>query len=179
MRYTSVVLVCLIHTFLHSMRCWYACLACFVPPVWLSLLLCIFTRLPTCSCMNLCVVHTPIQWNYEHSIQIYICPLKTPSFVWSYVCFPFRVLSMFVCPCLASFPCLSLAWFFLPFVSLLVCWLVSFFFACTHMDWGHLKQGCDLLDASKKGKDASSQKAMFSRLGGLAPPKRSSLSLSL
>ena len=68
---------------------------------------------------------------------------------------------------------------FLSFVSLLVCWLVSFFFACTHMDWGHLKQGCDLLDASKKGKDASSQKAMFNRLGGLAPPERFSLSLSL
>ena len=59
-RYTFVVLVCLRHIFLRSMQCWYACLVCFVPPVWLSLLHCIFARLPTCSCMSLCVIHTPI-----------------------------------------------------------------------------------------------------------------------
>ena len=29
-------------------------------PFGFSLLLCIFARLPTCSCMSLCVVHTPI-----------------------------------------------------------------------------------------------------------------------
>ena len=40
--------------FLHSVWC-YACLACFVPPVWLSLLLCIFTRLPTWPCMSPCL----------------------------------------------------------------------------------------------------------------------------
>ena len=79
-RCTSVVLVCLIHTFLCSMQCRYACLACFVPPIWLSLLSCIFARLRTCSYMSLCVVHTPIQWNYGHSIQTYSCPPKTPSF---------------------------------------------------------------------------------------------------
>ena len=41
-RNTFVVLVCLIHAFLHFMRCWYAHLACFAPPISLSLLLCIF-----------------------------------------------------------------------------------------------------------------------------------------
>ena len=56
MRHISVMLVCLIHTFLHSMWWCYACLANFVPPVWLSLLLCIFARLPTCSCMSLCLL---------------------------------------------------------------------------------------------------------------------------
>ena len=40
-------------------------------------------------------------------------------------------------------------------ISLLVCWLVSFVIACTRVEHGHLEQGCDLLDASKKGKDAS------------------------
>ena len=25
-----------------------------------------------------CVVHTPISWNYEHPIQTYICPPRTP-----------------------------------------------------------------------------------------------------
>ena len=45
--------VCLVHTFLHSMRWWYACLAYFVPPFWLSFLLCVFSCLPTCSCMSL------------------------------------------------------------------------------------------------------------------------------
>ena len=68
---------------------------------------------------------------------------------------------------------------FLPFVYLLVYRLVSFVFACTCMKWGYLKQGCELLGASKKGKDASPQMAMFSRLGGLAPLERSSLPLSL
>ena len=48
MRYTLVVLVCLIHTFFRSMRCWYACLASFAPPTWLSLLLCFFASLHTC-----------------------------------------------------------------------------------------------------------------------------------
>ena len=80
-RYMSLVLVCLIHTFLLSVRCLYACLDCFVPPVWLSLLHCIFARLPTCSCISLYLIHTPIQWNCGHSIQTYICPPRTPPFV--------------------------------------------------------------------------------------------------
>ena len=75
-RYTFKVLECLFYTFLHSVRCWYACLAFFTPPVWLSLLLCILACLPTCSCMSLFVIHTSIQWNYGHWIQTYICPLR-------------------------------------------------------------------------------------------------------
>ena len=78
-RYTSVVSVYLLYTFVRSVRCWFAC---FVPPIWLSLLPCIFARLPTCSCMSLCVVHTPIQWNYGYFIQTYICPPRTPPIVW-------------------------------------------------------------------------------------------------
>ena len=109
--------------FLCSMRC-YACLACFVPPFWLFLLLCIFARLSICSCMSpyllmssiliptsscgftpvfdtwdpesllgilldgTYVAHTPIQWNYGHLIQTYICPPRTPPFVWKDVCLP-------------------------------------------------------------------------------------------
>ena len=42
-----------------------------------------------------------------------------------------------------------------------------------------MEQGCNPLEASKKGKDANPQRAMFSRLGGLAPPEWFSLSLSL
>ena len=68
---------------------------------------------------------------------------------------------------------------FLPLVSLLVYWLVPFVFACTHMERGYLEQGCDLLGVSKKVKHASPQGAMISRLGGLAPLKQSSFSLSL
>ena len=49
---------------------------------------------------------------------------------------------------------------------------------------GCLERGHDLLGASKMGKDASKkmqahQGAMFNKLGGLAPPGRFSLSLSL
>ena len=43
---TSGVLMSSMHTFLFFVRCWYACLACFAPPIWLSFLLCIFARLP-------------------------------------------------------------------------------------------------------------------------------------
>ena len=45
--------MCLVYTFLRSVQCWYAFHACFAPPVWLSWLLCIFARLPTCSYMSL------------------------------------------------------------------------------------------------------------------------------
>ena len=40
-----------------------------------------FACLLTYSCMSLCVVHIPFQWNYGHSIQTYICPPMTPPFV--------------------------------------------------------------------------------------------------
>ena len=80
MRYIFVMLVCLIHTFLHFVRCWYACLACFMPSVWLSLLLCVFAHLPTCSYMSVFIVRTPISWSYGHPIQTYICPTRTPPF---------------------------------------------------------------------------------------------------
>ena len=62
-----------------AMMLCFPCLLC--AHIWLSLLLCIFTRLPTCSCMSLCVVHTPISWNYGNLIQTYICPSRTTSFV--------------------------------------------------------------------------------------------------
>ena len=47
----------------------------------------------------------------DTSIQTYICPPRTPPFVWYYVCLPLYVLHMFVCPYLTSFPSLSLACF--------------------------------------------------------------------
>ena len=30
----------------------------------------------------MCVIQTPISWNYGRSIQTYICPLRTPPFIW-------------------------------------------------------------------------------------------------
>ena len=30
---------------------------------------------------GMCVIHTPIQWNYGHLIQIFIFPPRTPYFV--------------------------------------------------------------------------------------------------
>ena len=130
-RCISMVLVCLMHTFLHFVRCWYACLACFASPVWFSLLLCIFARLPTCSCISLCVIHSPIQWNYGHSIETYICPLRTPPFCLITCLFAF----------LTSFASLSFSMLVCWFVSLLVCWFVSFVFAFTRMERGHLGNG--------------------------------------
>ena len=135
-RHTSVVFVCLIHTFLCSAWCLYGWLAFFVPPVWLSVLLCIFVRLPTCSCMSLCVVHSPISWNYGYSIQTYISPSRTPSFVWQHARLtPFDI-----------FCYLVFEHAFLLFVALLVCWLFSFVITWT------LGVGCDLLDTSKRAR---------------------------
>ena len=126
-------------TFLCSVRCWFAC---FAPPIWLSLLFCIFAHLPTCSCMSLCVVHTPIQWNYGHSIQTYVCPPpRTPPFVWQYVSLSFHVLHMFIYPRLASFPCLSLVCFSFCFF---LCLSISLFLLSLHVHaWSK--------DAWKKG----------------------------
>ena len=73
------------HLSLHSMQSWYFCLACFVPPFWLFLPLRIFARLPTCSCMCLCVV-------LGH-------PFLFDNML---VCF-FICLACFVCPHLALF----------------------------------------------------------------------------
>ena len=99
---------------------------------------------------------------------------------------PFICLAGFVCPRLAFFvsmffACSPYLFFFFLCLSTNV---FLFVFACICMEHEHLEQGCDLLGPSKKGKDASKkmqahQGAMFSRLGGLAPPKRFSLSLSL
>jgi len=47
------------------------------------------------------------------------------------------------------------------------------------MEQGRLEQRHNLLGTSKKGKDASPQMEMISKLKGLAPLERSSLSLSL
>ena len=99
MRHISVMLVCLIHTFLYSMRCWYVCLAALCHPFSFLCFFYIFAHLPACSCMNLCVVYTIIQWNYGHPIQTYIFPLRTPSiclitwlfalfYMLSMLCFP-------------------------------------------------------------------------------------------
>ena len=84
---------------------------------------------------------------------------------------------MFFCPCLASFA--SFSFNMLLFVLLLFCWFVSLFVACTCTKQGCMGQRHNLLSASKKGKDASPQRAMFSRLGGFPPIERSSLSLFL
>ena len=97
-----------------STPCDVTCHAYFVPPVQLSLLLCIlFACLPTCSCMILCL-HVPsiLQSNGTMDTR------SKPTFVFlghllfdnMLVC-PFICLACFVCPCLALF--------------------VSMFFACS------------------------------------------------
>ena len=69
--------------------------------------------------------------------------------------FPFICLACFVYPPFGIFSLFIFSVLFLPFVSLLVCWLVSFVLACTHMEWGCLEEGRDLLGASKKANDTS------------------------
>ena len=89
--------------------------------------------------------------------------------------------NMFVCPCLASLASFSFS--ALSFYLFLCLSTGLFFFFChcmyTHGAW---KLGVRVRPSRrkhKKDKDASPKRAMFNRLGGLAPPKWSSLSLSL
>ena len=124
-------LVCLIHTFLHSVRCCMLALLALCYLFGFLCFFCIFVCLPTCSCMSLCVIHTPIQWNYKHSIQTYICPPKTPPFCLITHLFAFHVLHIFVCPCLASFAILSLACFSL---HLFLCLSTGLFLLSLHVD---------------------------------------------
>ena len=116
MRYTFVVLVCLIHTFLCSVRCWYTCLACFVPP-----------RLAFFSSLHLlhaCLyVHA---WVYVLSILQSNGTMDTRSKSTFFLLgHPLLLDNMLVCPfiCLACFVCPRLA----PFVSMfLACSPISF-----------------------------------------------------
>ena len=97
MRHIFVMWVCLIHTFLRSVQWCYAFLAYFVPPIWLSLLLCIFARL----------LH----------VHAWVCVSSVPQShgtmdIWSKLTFvllgqPPLLDNMFVCPRLAPFDSLS------------------------------------------------------------------------
>ena len=147
MRHIFVILVCLIHTFIFSVQWCYACLACFVPPIWLSLLLCIFAHLPICSCMSPCLLmsshliptiscgFTPVFDTRDPESFIGIlfdgtCVVHTPISwnygytVQTYICPPRTPIlfdNMLVCP----FVCLT--YLFAPvWLSLLVC-----LFACS------------------------------------------------
>ena len=146
-----MVLVCLIHTFLYSVRCWYACLSCFVLPVWLSSLLCIFACLPTCSFMSLCSLMLSIlQSNgiMDTRSKPTFIRLGHPLLFDNMPVCPFHMLSTLCFP-----PFGSLCYCVLGILSLFPLFL-PFFFTCTRMEHGYLEQGCDLLGASKKGKDA-------------------------
>ena len=92
-----------------------------------------FACLPTCSCMSLCVVHTPIQWSYGHSIQTYICPPRTPLLFDNMLLYPFHVLHMFVCSCLASLLACSLHALPISFFCFFACLLACFFGHCMYI----------------------------------------------
>ena len=108
-----------------STPCDVACHSCFVPPVWLSLLLCIlFAHLPTCLYTSLCFLLSSIlESNGTMDTQ------SKPTFV--LLGYPLLFYNKLACPHLASFASLSLSMLSFYFVSLLVCWLVSFVIACT------------------------------------------------
>ena len=73
----------------------------FVPHVGF---LCIFSCLLICSCMSLacqCVIYASTQWSYGHSIQTYICTLRTPPFVCFLTCLLSRLFACFLISLLA------------------------------------------------------------------------------
>ena len=136
-----MMLVCLVLTFLYSVQCY----ACFVPLVWLSLLLCIFAHLPTYSCMSPCLLvssrliptilcgFTPIfdtrdPESHIGSLLDGTCVVHTPISwnyghpIQTYICSPRIALlfdSMFVCPHLALFDSVPLYMFSMPLYYLI------------------------------------------------------------
>ena len=91
--------------------------------------------------------------------------------------FLFACLLAFLFLCLPCLSCLSALCLLICslrlFLLLLVCWLLVFAFACTHMERGHLELGHSLPSTSKKDTDASmwlSQVAVFNKFRSLAFP---------
>ena len=123
-----------VYTYPFSAPCDVACLACFVPPVWLSLLLCIlFACLPTCSYMSLCLLMSSILQSTE-TMDTWSKPtfvlLGHPFLSNDMLVFPFMSLACFVCPCLTLFVSMFLAcspylccFFLCLFVGLFPCLL--------------------------------------------------------
>ena len=136
----------LLDAYLFFALCDVACHAFFMPPVWLSLLIWIlFTHLPTCSCMSLCLL-VPSILQSNGTVDIRSKPafilLGHPRLPDNILVCPFTCLACFVCPYLALFECvLCMLSLFPLFLPLLVCRLVSFVFSCTYMEHGHLEQG--------------------------------------
>ena len=163
-----MVSVCLLYTLLLPVRCWYACLAYFASPIWLFLLLCTLAYM---------FMHKSVCCPYSNPMELWTLDPKLHLSSWDT---PLLFDNMFVCPCLASFPNLSLA-----------CFSFICFFACLLFCLCMYTQGARILGArvrlprcKQKGqgwkqKDASPQRAMIRRLWGLASLKWFSLSLSL
>ena len=133
-RYTSVVLVCLIHTFLHPVQCLYACLACLVPPIWLSLLLLhlctsayMFMHKSVCQPYSNPMELLTLNPNQHLSSQDTVFCLIACLSPLSYAC-----LACFVCPHLAFF--VSMLFVNSPylFCFFLACLLSCFFCLCTY-----------------------------------------------
>ena len=139
MGYTSMVLACLIYTFLCSVRCCYACLACFVPPIWLF-----FASLHACLHVYAWVcVSSILQSNGTMDTQF------KPTFV--LLGHPLLFDNMFVCPCL-TLPLIACLLACFPSICFFACLLACFFWYCMYMGHGHLEQRYDLLGASKRAR---------------------------
>ena len=157
-----MILVYLMYTLspLHALLC-LPCLACFMPPVWLSLRLCIFARLPICSCMSPCLLvsssliptiscrFTPIFDTRDpksllgilldgtgvvHTpILTYICPPRIPPFSYNMLVCPFVCLTCLFAPVwLSLLVCLFACSLYL-FVISFTCLLVAFLVYCMYM----------------------------------------------
>ena len=114
------------------------------------------------SCLLVChpCFNTMKSWTFDTNLHLSL--VDTP-----FVCFPclfalfaswlaFLPLSHAVLAISILFVCFVTFCFYLCFfLPLLVCYFFVFAFACTHMEWGRMELGHDLLGTSKKGKDAS------------------------
>ena len=166
-----------------------------MPPVWLSLLLCIFSHMPTCSCISPCLL---VSSSLIRTISCKFIPVFHTRDLESLLGILFDGTcaldllgnsllfdNMFVCPfiCLT---CLSAHFSLLSNVSLyvlslpfcyLLCLYAGLFFLCCMYTFGartfraraqpprRKQQG-----QGRKQEDASPKREMFSRLGGLASP---------
>ena len=111
------------------------------------------------SCLLVChpCFNTMKLWTSDPNLHLSLMD-TTFFFAFLLVCLLACLLALlFLClPCL---PCLSTLCLFICslhlFLLLLVCWLLVFAFACTHMEQGHIELGHDHPSTSKKGADAN------------------------
>ena len=166
-----MVLVCLRHTFFHSVWHWNACLVCFVPSIWLSLLLAslhIYLYVHTWVCMSSSILQSNETMDTQSKPTFVL--LGHPLLFDNTLVCPLHMLSMLCLPTFGSLCYVFLACSPISFISFFACLLVCLFVLCMYTHGTRtLGARARLPWCEQKGKDASKKtqapkRPMFNRL---------------